>query len=194
MTAPPDTPAVLDDAGLLRESLHDPERFAVLYDRHLPAVHRYLAGRLGREGSEDLAAETFLIAFRRRRDFDPGRGAVRPWLFGIATHLVAQHRRTEARRLKLLGRIATEDSVAGHEERVTAQVTAWAARPDLVRAMSALSRGDRDVVFLAALGGLGYEEIGQALGIPSGTVGSRLTRARRKLRQALGGIDPLEEN
>ncbi|MGI5330657.1 RNA polymerase sigma factor [Actinomadura nitritigenes] len=86
---------------------HEPERFALLYDRYFDDIHRYLAARLGRENADDLAAETFLIAFRRRKDFDASRGGTfRPWLYGIATNLVSRHRRTEQRRLKALG---TED-------------------------------------------------------------------------------------
>ncbi|MEV5575425.1 RNA polymerase sigma factor [Spirillospora sp. NPDC052269] len=175
------------DADLVASSLTDPETFAQLYDRYFDDIHRYLAARLGRETADDLAAETFLIAFRRRADFDPSRGtAVRPWLYGIATNLASQHRRTEQRRLKALSRIGAETSVDGHEERATARVAAEMLRPDLVRAMRALSPGERDVVFLSALGGLGYEDIAQALGIPAGTVGSRLNRAKARLRRALG--------
>jgi RNA polymerase sigma factor (sigma-70 family) len=190
MKAPPDAPP--QDAGLVAASLREPERFAALYDRYFLDIHRYLAGRLGRETADDLAAETFLIAFRRRSDFDPDRGAVRPWLYGIATNLVSQHRRTEQRRLRALGRVNVERAVDGPEDAVTARVAAEELRPDLVRAMKALAPADRDVVFLSVLGGLTYDEIAQALDIPPGTVGSRLNRARTRLRTALG--DRLKED
>ncbi|WP_245681807.1 RNA polymerase sigma factor [Actinomadura kijaniata] len=185
-----------DDAELVASSVHEPERFALLYDRYFDDIYHYLAARLGRENADDLAAETFLIAFRRRTDFDASRGGTfRPWLYGIATNLVSQHRRTEQRRLKALGRVSVEYALDGHEDQVTSRITAEALRPDLVQAMRDLAPGDRDVVFLSILGGLGYDEITQALGIPSGTVGSRLNRARKRLRRALGGqIDPTEED
>ncbi|MFC5185031.1 RNA polymerase sigma factor [Actinomadura harenae] len=187
MTAPPETDEVTSDAELVASSMREPEGFALLYDRYFDDIHRYLAARLGRETADDLAAETFLIAFRRRADFDPARGtAARPWLYGIATNLVSQHRRSEQRRLKALGRVGAEVSVDGHEERSTARVAAEMLRPDLVRALRGLAPGERDVVFLSALGGLGYEDIAQALGIPAGTVGSRLNRAKARLRRALG--------
>ncbi|MCP2342363.1 RNA polymerase sigma factor [Actinomadura rupiterrae] len=187
MTAPPEAGEVVGDAGLVASSVHEPEGFALVYDRYFDDIHRYLAARLGRETADDLAAETFLIAFRRRADFDPSRGSsVRPWLYGIATNLVSHHRRTEQRRLKAMSRMDAEYAIDGHEERVTARVAAETLRPDLVKAMRALSPGERDVVFLSALGGLGYEDIAQALGIPTGTVGSRLNRARARLRRALG--------
>ncbi|WP_141580514.1 RNA polymerase sigma factor [Actinomadura sp. WMMA1423] len=195
MKAPPEAGLVPDDAELVASSVREPERFALLYDRYFDDIHRYLAARLGRENADDLAAETFLIAFRRRKDFDASRGALRPWLYGIATNLASQHRRTERRRLKALGRVRAEDAIDGHEEHVASRVTAEALRPDLVRAMRDLAPGDRDVVFLSVLGGLGYDDIAQALGIPSGTVGSRLNRARKRLRGALGSaIDSTEED
>jgi RNA polymerase sigma-70 factor (ECF subfamily) len=87
--------------------------------------------------------------------------------------------------------------VEGHDDRVAAQVSAQGLRPDLAAAIAKLNKGDRDVLLLVALAGLGHDEIAAALEIPYGTVGSRLNRARKKLRAALGGTNPmldLEEN
>jgi RNA polymerase sigma-70 factor (ECF subfamily) len=78
------------------------DRFAALYDQHFPDIYRYVAGRLGRDVADDIAADTFVVALRRRQSFDAERGGVRPWLFGIATKLVAQHRRQETRRYRAL--------------------------------------------------------------------------------------------
>ncbi|MDX6742638.1 RNA polymerase sigma factor [Actinocorallia sp. A-T 12471] len=74
----------------------DPERFTDVYDSYFDAVHGYVAGRLGVETADDVAAETFLLAFKQRAGFDPSRGSMRAWLFGIATNLVARHRRAWA--------------------------------------------------------------------------------------------------
>ncbi|MEU5876009.1 RNA polymerase sigma factor [Spirillospora sp. NPDC047279] len=174
-----------EDARFVAESMNDPERFTAVYDRHYPPVHRYVAGRLGPEAADDVAAETFLVAFRRRARFDPGKGALRPWLFGIATNLVAQHRRAETRRYQAFARVGADRPSGGHEERVVTWVTAEELQPQLARALAALSAKERDVVLLVALSELGHEEVATALGIPYGTVGSRLNRARRKLRAAL---------
>lgn len=190
VTGPPE--AGVSDADLLAASERQPELFAGLYDRHHADIHRYVAARLGTEAADDLAAETFLVAFKKRRAFDPRRGVVRAWLYGIATNLVADHRRNETKRLAVLcrsaGRATTEH---GHEDRVVTRVDAASAQGRLAAALGDLPAGDRDVLLLVALAGLGYDEVGQALGIPVGTVGSRLNRARRKLRAALspGGID-----
>jgi RNA polymerase sigma factor (sigma-70 family) len=179
-----------DDAAVLAESLARPERFGQIYDRHFPDIHRYIASRLGPGDADDVTAETFIDAFRRRASFDPDRGSVRPWLFGIATRLVAAHRRAEARRYRALARAPAEQDPGGHDERVAAAVSAQARRGPLLRALAALSDGDRDVLLLIALGGLSYGEVAAALSIPPGTVASRLSRARRKVRGVLGAPHP----
>jgi RNA polymerase sigma factor (sigma-70 family) len=174
------------DEQLLAMSLHQPEVFGELYARHFAVVYRYVAGRLGTDAADDLAAETFLAAFRRRHRFDPARGAVKPWLFGMATNLVARHRRAESRWYAALARAGSDPLVApaarpSDEDRIADRVAASQARPLLAAALALLPDRDRDVLLLVAVGGLSYAEAAFALGIPEGTVGSRLSRARRKI-------------
>lgn len=189
MTAPPNTPERLDDAELIEQSRHRPESFAALYDRHFGDIYRYVAARVGPQLADDLASETFLTAFRKRHSFDPDRGVVRNWLYGIATNLLAGHRRSEARRLEALARVPSDDLGGGeHSDRVAARVTAAGARRRLAAELGRLSDGERDVLLLVAYGDLSYDEIAQALGIPLGTVASRLNRVRRKLRVALDDV------
>ncbi|MEU4547127.1 sigma factor [Nonomuraea dietziae] len=85
-------------------AIADPERFAVVFDAHYQEIRRYVGRRLDLDIAEDLAAETFLIAFRRRDSFDATRGGIRPWLYGIATNLIGRHRRAELRRYRALSR------------------------------------------------------------------------------------------
>jgi DNA-directed RNA polymerase specialized sigma24 family protein len=92
----------------LNESQWPGARFAEIYEQYFPAIYQYVAGRLGRDIADDLAAETFVIAFRERHSFDPGRSAIRSWLFGIAMNLVAGHRRSEARRYRAIARASTD--------------------------------------------------------------------------------------
>ncbi|MEV0233226.1 RNA polymerase sigma factor [Nonomuraea sp. NPDC050786] len=193
MAAPPDASDVMEDVTVVERSLNDPDLFALLYDRYFKDLYRYLAARLGRDHVEDLVADAFLIAFNGRGGFDPERGTVRSWLYGIATNVVARHRRREGRRLNALSKVSAETPAEGHEERVISQLAAEASRPELVRGLKGLAQGDRDVVFLLVFGGLGYEEIATALDIPVGTVGSRVNRARKKLRKALGDVNPMRE-
>jgi len=176
------------DETVLAESLSSPERFGELYSRYFAEVYRYLAGRLGPDAADDLAAEAFLTAFRRRSTFDPALGAVRPWLYGIATNMVARHHRTESRRYAALARLGADPIADSEEERIAERLTAWQARPSLAAALMRLPEGDRDVLLLIAIGGLSYAEVAFALSVPEGTVGSRLSRARRKLAAALREI------
>jgi len=181
--------AVADDAAIIEGSWREPEQFAVLFDRHAPHIHRYLARRADRQVADDLVAETFLAAFAKRHRYDLGHPDARPWLYGIATNLVNQHRRDEARQYRIRQAAIAEHDVPGHADRVAADVTAQAMRTVLNTALAALPAGDRDVLLLIAWEQLTYQEVSRALAIPVGTVRSRLNRARTKTRQALAGTD-----
>jgi RNA polymerase sigma-70 factor (ECF subfamily) len=176
-----------NDAAVIEGSWREPERFAVLFDRHAPHIYRYLSRRTGRQVADDLVAETFLAAFAKRDRDDLGYADARPWLYGIATNLVGQHRRDQARQYRISQAAAADPEVPGHADRVAADVTAQAARPLLDTALAALSAGDRDVLLLIAWEQLTYREVSRALAIPVGTVQSRLHRARTKVRQVLPG-------
>jgi RNA polymerase sigma factor (sigma-70 family) len=167
--------------------------FAGIYERHFTEIHRYIAGRLGRDVADDIAADTFVIALRKRDGFDPGRGTVRAWLYGIATNLVARQQRAEQRRYRALARAGARDLADEYEERVVSWVAAEGLQPRLASALARLSREERDVLLLVALADFSHEEIAQALGIPYGTVGSRLSRARKKIRIALGQEGQIDE-
>jgi RNA polymerase sigma factor (sigma-70 family) len=185
-----ETATDVDDAEIVTRSRADPECFAVLFDRYFLPLHRYATRRLMGAAGDDVAAETFLIAFRERGRFDPGLGSVRAWLYGIATNLIRGHHRAEKRGYRANARAAAEPVYAADEERADARVTAAAAREVLVAALAELSPGDRDALLLVVWGELSHEETAEALGIPAGTVGSRLHRARRRLRAALDDFDP----
>jgi RNA polymerase sigma factor (sigma-70 family) len=181
--------AAADDAAIIESSWREPERFAVLFDRHAPHIHRYLARRAGRQAADDLLSETFLAAFAKRDRYNLGHADARPWLYGIATNLVGQYRRDAARQYRATPAAAVEPAVPGHAERVAADVTAQAMRTLLGAALAGLPPGDRDVLLLIAWEQLTYQEVSRALSIPVGTVRSRLHRARTKVRQVLAGTD-----
>src|SRR3954468_3411577 len=115
---PPGTPsrrtATPTDGELMAPSLDEPEAFAVLFDRHADAVHRYLGRRVG-QLADDLLSETFLVAFRRRAAYRAVHLEVRPWLFGIATNVVRGHVRAEQRRYRALARVAAEPEDRGED-------------------------------------------------------------------------------
>ncbi|MFC5821096.1 RNA polymerase sigma factor [Nonomuraea harbinensis] len=78
------------DADLIRRSRHAPEVFAGLFDRHAPALRRYVARRLGPSLADDIVSDVFLTAFRRRHRYDMSHPDARPWLYGIAARLVSR--------------------------------------------------------------------------------------------------------
>ena len=186
-------PGEVSDASLIAASHDDADRFGVLYDRYATQLYRYAQRRVGPELAEDVVAETFLAAFRRRQAYDLTRADARPWLFGILTREIARHRRSEEARWRTLGRAGVGQITEGFADRVAASVTAQASHRALSEALRRLSSGDRDVLLLIAWGELSYEEVATTLRIKIGTVRSRLHRARRKLRAALGEVNPLAE-
>ena len=147
-----------DDARQVELSLRDPERFGVVFDRYFGEIHGYVARRLGRDAADDVAAETFLTAFRSRRRFEVSRGTVRAWLYGIVTNHISAYRRQEVRAYRARERTGVQAAEEGHADRVAERVDAGAAGRDLAGALAALPRGDREVLLLVALGGLSHAE------------------------------------
>jgi RNA polymerase sigma factor (sigma-70 family) len=156
------------------------EAFEELFEREFDLLYGYLARRVGPELGRDLASETFARAFAARKRYDPARGEPQTWLFGIANNLLRRHYRDEERRLRALARLAVPDEGVPREE------------PLLADALAALPREERDVLLLFAWADFDYGEIAAALGIPVGTVRSRLHRARAHVRAALEREEALD--
>src|SRR3954453_15648654 len=186
------------DAELIASSLEEAERFGLVFDRHFAGIHRYLHRRVGAGPADDLAAETFVTAFGRRRDYDLRRDDARPWLYGIASNLLRNQWRTERRRLVAYARAAVEMDAYADADAVLDRADAHAAAPLVAKALASVEDRDRDALLLLAWGDLSYEEIAEALAIPTGTVRSRIHRARAQASQVLDApITPLvcrEEN
>jgi RNA polymerase sigma-70 factor, ECF subfamily len=176
-----------DDRAVIVESLAEPTRFAAIFDRHYDAVYGFVARRVGAALAADVAAETFARAFAGRPRFRPGvSSSARPWLFGIAVNLLRHHYRTEARQLRAYARTGV-DPVLDATPDVERRVDAEAAGPCLAEALAALRPAERDVLLLFAWADLSYVEIAEALGLEVGTVRSRLSRARNRVRERLAG-------
>ena len=173
----------LSDAEVIGRSIDSPQCFATLFDRHAGVVFRFLVRRVGRDAADELLGDTFRIAFERRAAFDTQRPSARPWLYGIATNLLAKHRRTEARRLRATARLAADRIADPLADNVAAVVDAGRHWPRVVDAIAELPDAEREVVLLYAWEELSYDEIAVALDVPVGTVRSRLNRARRRLRE-----------
>jgi RNA polymerase sigma-70 factor (ECF subfamily) len=171
-------------------TLASPEEFGAVFDLYFAEIHGYAARRVGRDAADDIASDTFLTAFRVRGRFDPRRATVRAWLYGIVTNHLRTYQRAELRGYRAAARVGAPAPDEGQEDRVITQVDSSALRPALLHALTGLTGGEREVVLLVALGGLSHAEVAAALGIRYGTVASRLSRARAKLRAALGNDLP----
>ncbi|XVV05602.1 RNA polymerase sigma factor [Actinosynnema sp. CA-248983] len=157
--------------------------FGLLFDEHAVPLHAYLARRVGNQAADDLVSETFLVALQQRHTYDPARAGVRPWLFGIASNLLRRHVRQEVRGWQARARMVGSDRAQeSPEDRSAERVTAQQQVRRLAGALAALEPGDRDVLLLTSWGRLNATEVAQALGIPVGTVHSRLHRVRRWLQ------------
>jgi RNA polymerase sigma-70 factor (ECF subfamily) len=184
-----------DDASLIERSRSDPELFAAIFDRYAGRLRGYVARRLGPDAADDVVADTFLIAFRRRGGYDVSRTDAAPWLYGIATNLIGERRRAELRMYRAYARSGTDPlATEGHAEQVAESVSAEAEGSRLAAALASLKKRDRDTLLLYTWGDLSYEEVARALDVPIGTVRSRLNRARRKLRAALGSPTSTSED
>jgi RNA polymerase sigma factor (sigma-70 family) len=184
-----DGPPGRTDAEVIAGSLDDPERFAVIFDRHADEIHRYAARRLGQQAAADVVSEVFLAAFRNRGRYQPSRTDARPWLYGIATKVISQQLRAEGRRAHLLAAVAAASPAEPAADDIGDRITALRLHEVLAGVLGGLSPADRELVLLVAWAELSYEQAAQALQIPIGTVRSRLHRVRAKVRHA---VDPAD--
>jgi RNA polymerase sigma-70 factor (ECF subfamily) len=149
-----------------------------LFRDHGPAVLGYLARRVDVPAdAADLLSETMLVAWRRQQDV-PSPPADRPWLFGVARNVLANHRRSTRRRTAATQALA-------ETLRHPPPSTPSAAALDIRHSLAQLEELDREIVTLSAWEGFTSGEISQIVGIPSSTVRARLARARATLRARL---------
>jgi RNA polymerase sigma-70 factor (ECF subfamily) len=172
-----------------RGAVAAPPDFADVFREHFAPVYRFIARRVGTDLAEDLAAEVFATAYRRRASYDPDRGSLRSWLFGIAANLVRGHWRDEQQLLELDARLAPSVDIRSFDDDADSRVVAAALAPRIAGALAVLNAEQREVLLLHAWAGLSHEEIAAALGIANGTARSRLSRARAALRAGLGDFD-----
>jgi RNA polymerase sigma-70 factor (ECF subfamily) len=150
-------------------------RFRRLFVEHYPAVLSYARRRVPVDAAEDVAAETFTVAWRRLERIP--EHAARPWLYGVARNLVANVQRGERRRLRLVAKLSSlADSPAPAAD----------SAADVLAALGRLGSRDREVLTLAAWEGLSPQQMAVALGCSANAASIRLHRARRRLAKELG--------
>jgi RNA polymerase sigma factor (sigma-70 family) len=181
----PTTSRLSDDGAAIARSLHDPESFAEVFDRHFAFVHRYIARRAGRDRADDLAAQTFTVAFSHRGRYRDDLGTARPWLLGIATNLMRAASRGDVRVAAIVERLGGEAATSSSAASLTPASSASEDDDRLTAALAKLQPEQREALLLHALGELTYLEIAEALAIPVGTVRSRISRACAALRAEL---------
>jgi len=167
-----------------------PELMGVLYERHAPAVFRYLARRAGPPAAEDLLSEVFIAALSASsRVTAHDSGSALPWLYGIGLNVLHRHFRRQQP-----GPGVTRDFGMDWEA-VDNRLDAWAERGRLRAALAVLNDSDRELLLLVGWEGLSQAEAATALGISPGAARVRLHRARKRALSALeklgpGGPDP----
>jgi len=165
---------------LVTEELPAGESFEALYRSTFPRVYGYVASLLrDRSAAEDVTAQAFERAYRKRRSFRAARGSSEAWIFGIARNAALDELRKRKRRAGLHGDL---EDVSGPEP---AEYAELALRRETVRAaLATLEPREREIVALKFAGGLGNAEIAKVLRISESNAGSRLHRALEKLRKA----------
>ncbi|QKG24623.1 ECF subfamily RNA polymerase sigma-24 subunit [Actinomadura verrucosospora] len=173
----------------------DPDAFRELFDEYARSVYNHAFRLVGDwSAAEDVVSLTFLEAWRLRERIDPDaeRGSLRPWLLGVATNVARNVRRAARRYEDALARLPAGGVVPDFAEDADARVDDSERIATLRTALAALRRPEREVLALCLCSGLDYAEAAEALGIPVGTVRSRLSRARRKVKKliAAGRLEP----
>jgi RNA polymerase sigma-70 factor (ECF subfamily) len=160
----------------------DHDAFGELFDAYARSVYNH-AYRLTGDWAvaEDVVSLTFLDAWRLRERLDTEGGSVRPWLLGIATNVTRNTRRAARRHAAAMARLPREEAVRDFAEEVAGRLDDAAQLAAVRTALARLRRAEREVLALCVWSGLDYAAAAQALGVPVGTVRSRLSRARAKL-------------
>jgi RNA polymerase sigma factor (sigma-70 family) len=172
------------DAQVIEESWRVPDRFGEIFDRHVDEVFRFVARRVPRQDAADVTADVFVRAFRLRSRYDLARRSALPWLRGIARNVIGDHLRARRRTMA----VSAAERHAEFETQSVNRLLASAASHHIVSAMEVLSPHERETFTLYALEGLSYTEISQRLGVAPGTVASRISRARRHIRESEPGL------
>ncbi|MEU4231840.1 RNA polymerase sigma factor [Nonomuraea sp. NPDC026600] len=165
---------------------YDQRAFEELFDQYAKSVYNH-AYRLTGDWSvaEDVVSLTFLEAWRLRERLAPDGGSLRPWLLVVATNVARNLRRARRRHQDAMARMPRDDAVPDFAEELVGQIADKERLAEVRTAIGRLRRHERDVLLLCAGAGLDYAEAAEALGIPIGTVRSRLSRARKKLELAV---------
>ncbi|MGW2377039.1 RNA polymerase sigma factor [Kitasatospora sp. NPDC001683] len=154
-----------------------------MFDEAAGDVYRYAVRVSGDWAvAEDVVQLTFLEAWRLRGRLREDGGAVRPWLFGIAANVLRNTTRAARRHRAAMARLPARDVVPDFADELVGRLDDSVQLAAARRALARLRKAEREVFGLCVWAGLDYASAAEALGVPVGTVRSRLSRARTKLR------------
>ncbi|MFD5468101.1 RNA polymerase sigma factor [Kitasatospora sp. NPDC127059] len=161
----------------------DQSALAELFDAHAQGIYGYALRTLGDwAAAEDAVSLTFLEAWRLRGKLREEAEDLRPWLFGIATNILRNTARAARRHRAAMTRLPEREPVPDFADELVDRLDHDSRLAAVQRALAGLRRGEREVFRLCVWGGLDYASAAEALGVPIGTVRSRLSRARTRLR------------
>lgn len=163
----------------------DQDAFAALFEQNARAVYNHAFRLTGNwSTAEDVVSLTFLEAWRLRGTIRPEGDSLLPWLLGIAVNVARNVSRATRRHQAAMNRVPAVPDVPDFADELAGRLDDT-ARLEVVRtALGSLRRGEREVIALCVWADLTYAEAAEALGVPVGTVRSRLSRARRRLQEA----------
>lgn len=160
--------------------------FGVLFDRHAKAVYNHCF-RLTASwtAAEDHLQTTFLVAWRKRDQVRIEHESALPWLLTVATNVVRNDRRSLARRLRLVRRVAEETAVPDHADDVAGRVDDQQRMAVVLAAVERLPRNQREALALCVWSGVSYADAATVLGITEGSVRARVSKAKARLAELL---------
>jgi len=181
-------PDPTDQDLLARAAAGEPEAFGMLFERHARSIYNFCFRRTADwTAAEDLTSAVFLAAWRRRVEVRPSGDSLLPWLYGVAANQLRNHARSARRLRAALARVESPGSVADFADEVEQRLDDEARMRRILRFLGILPVHELDVLSLCSWQGLSYEEAAMALDVPVGTVRSRLSRARARLRELEAG-------
>jgi RNA polymerase sigma factor (sigma-70 family) len=168
---------------------HDGEAFGMLFERHVSAVYAYCFRRTAsRSTAEDLTSVVFAEAWRKRKDVRLSGESVLPWLLAVANNATRNAERSVRRHRRLIARLPPPEQVPDIAEDAARRADSERVMRTVQAAVQGLSAPEREVLELCDWAGLSYAEAADALGVPVGTVRSRLSRARQHLRDHMSSL------
>lgn len=165
----------------------DGAAFAILFDRHARSVYNHCFRRTADwSAAEDLTSVVFLEAWRRRRQVRISSDSLLPWLLGVANNALRNRSRSLRRHQAAMGRLPPMKAIVDPAQDIAERIDDERQMRQVLAVVNRLPLADQEILTLCVWSGLSYEDAAVALNIPVGTVRSRLSRARARLKKHSG--------